>query len=176
MKSLHTFSLCFAPVYVSVLSMGATSADIFSRALTKVEKRATCTTSDTPGDNTPKYIPLHKIVSKLKKTGSVTETAKILGIARQTVYDRLQGNNIDHREFTDYTDDKALSHEILQYRLNKGLTEDKIKKMNGGSTVLAICQLDDKIARIRDGSSEKGGLQVIINLANRTNEIDITPA
>ncbi len=162
-----TFLLLFVFLYVSVLFMEASSADIFDRARNRVEKNI---------EYGPKYIPFKKIISKLKKTGSVTDTAKVLGLSNQAIYQRLEAKGLDHRDFTDYTDDKALSHEILQYQIVKGLDKGKIKKMNGGSSVLAICQLQDKIDKLRGESSEKGGLQVIINLANRSEAIDITPA
>lgn len=147
--------------------MGSTSSDIFNRALDRVDAKI---------DKPRKIIPLNKIISNLKKTGSLSDTARILKTSKQNISQRLERKGIDYKEFLDYGDDKALSHEILQYRINNGMTSDKIQKMNGGSSVLAICQLQDKIDKLRGESAEKGGLQVIINLANRTNEIDITPA
>ncbi len=144
------------------------AADVFNRALSKVEPKVK--------DSAPKYIPLKKIISKLKKTGSVSDTAKLLGVSYNAIYKRLKHHGIDHEDFTDYTDDKALSHEIMQYKIAKGFSEEDIKKMPGGSKVLAICQLQDKISNLRDGASGKNNsLQVIINLANKAEEIDITP-
>lgn len=98
------------------------------------------------------YIPLPKIIKALKKTGVVAEAAKIVGCTRQAIYQRLETNGIDIKAFTDYTDDKALSHEILQHKIIKGLTAFDIEKMPGGSKVLALCQLEDKI-RLQRGES-----------------------
>ena len=148
------------------------NSDIFSRA------KASIRTPPTLGKNfdcTPKYIPLKKIIAKIRKTGSVTDAAKLLGLSKQAVYSRLGTHDIDHRDLTDYSDDKALSHEIIQYRIAKGLTKDDIKKMPGGSKVLAICQLDDKIQAHRNGQADKGGITLVINMANKATEIDVTP-
>lgn len=104
-------------------------------------------------NTTPKYTPLAKIIAKVKKTGSVTDAAKLLNLSREAIYDRLKRADIDIKELIDYTNDKALSHEVLQYRLNKSLSQDDIKKMPGGSRILAICQLDDKIRLARGEST-----------------------
>ncbi len=104
-------------------------------------------------ESKPKYTPLNTILAKIKKTGSIPDAAKILGITPQAVHDRLKRADIDHREFTDYSTDKGFSHEVLQYRLNRSLSKQDIKKMPGGSRILAICQLDDKIRLARGEST-----------------------
>lgn len=122
-------------------------------------------------------IPLHKIIDKLKKTGSVIDTAKIFNVSYQAIYQRLKKNKIDYEKFIDYTDDKALSHEILQYRIASGLSAADIKKMQGGSKVLAICQLDDKIQAHRGRSDTGNSVSIVLNLACQSHEkvIDVTP-
>lgn len=130
-------------------------------------------------DRTPKYIPLDKIVTSLYKTGSVADTAKILGLSRTSIYDRLERHNIDIEEFRDYTSDKALSHEILQYRIAKSIDTGKIQKMSAGSAVLAICQLEDKQAQIRGTGQANTSINIVINaIRNACDDgktIDVTP-
>ena len=135
------------------------------------------TTNDATSDRTPKGIKLSKIISTLKKTGSATDTAKILGCSRQLIYKRLDNQGIEMEQFLDYSDDKALSHEILQYRIASGLTSDDIKKMQGGSKVLAICQLDDKIQAHRGKSDTGNSVSIVLNLACQSHNkvIDVTP-
>ena len=116
-----------------------------------------------PIDRTPKYTPLNKILKSLRKTNSVLDTAKIIGLDRSAIYARLKRNNIDLEEFQDYTDDKALSHEILQYRIAKSISTDKIQKMSAGSAVLAICQLEDKQAQIRGTGQANTSINIVIN-------------
>lgn len=125
---------------------------------------------DNSVDQPKRFIPLAKIVKTLKKTGSVPDTAKILGTSKQNIYQRLERADIDKDDFTDYSEDKGLSHEILQYRIARGLTGDDIKKMPGGSKVLAICQLDDKIQVHRGGSDNKNSISIILNMACQSNE------
>lgn len=131
-------------------------------------------------DSTPKYIPLAKIVKALKKTGSVTDASKICGLSTTAIYARLKRQNIDLEEFQDYTDDKALSHEILQYRLNKSITEADIKAMPSGSRILAICQLEDKQAQIRGTGQANTSINIVINAIRNAcsddTSIDITPS
>ena len=121
-------------------------------------------------DRTPKYIPLKKIIAKLKKTGSITDTAKLLNVSHQAIRQRLKAAKIDKDDFIDYSDDKGLSHEILQYRIARGLSSADIKKMQGGSKVLAICQLDDKIRAHRGEGDTKNSISVILNMACQANE------
>ncbi len=121
-------------------------------------------------DCTPKFIPLTKIIEKLKKTGSVTDTAKLLNVSNAAIYKRLKAANINKEDFVDYTADKALAHEILQYRIARGLSAGDIKKMQGGSKVLAICQLDDKIRAHRGEGETKNSISVILNMACQANE------
>ena len=130
-----------------------------------------------PHPNTPKHIPIPKIIKSLKKTGSVPDTGKLLGISRQAIYTRLSRAGIDFNDFIDYSDDKGLSHEILQYRIASGLTNDDIKKMQGGSKVLAICQLDDKIQAHRGKSDTGNSVSIVLNLACQSHEkiIDVSP-
>ena len=132
-----------------------------------------------PIDRTPKYTPLNKIIKSLRKTGSVIDTAKILNLDRSAIYARLKRNNIDMEEFNDYTDDKALSHEILQYRIAKSIDADKIQKMNAASAVLAICQLEDKQAQIRGTGQANTSINIVINaIRNACDDgktIDVTP-
>jgi len=131
-------------------------------------------------DRTPKYIPLDKIVTSLYKTGSVADTAKILGLSSTSIYDRLARHNIDIEEFRDYTSDKALSHEILQYRIAKSIDSGKIQKMSAGSAVLAICQLEDKQAQIRGTGQANTSINIVINaIRNACDDgktIDAVPA
>ena len=130
-------------------------------------------------DSTPKYTPLDKIIKSLQKTGSVSDTAKILGLSRNAIYERLKTQNISMEEFNDYTSDKALSHEILQYRIAKSLDSGKIQKMSAGSAVLAICQLEDKQAQIRGTGQANTSINIVINaIRNACNDdttIDVTP-
>lgn len=121
-------------------------------------------------DSTPKYIPLTKIIAKLKKTGSVSDTAKILKVSNNAIYKRLKAAGINKEDFVDYTTDKALAHEIMQYRIARGLSAADIKKMQGGSKVLAICQLDDKIRAHRGEGDTKNSISVILNMACQANE------
>lgn len=121
-------------------------------------------------DCTPKFIPLTKIIAKLKKTGSVADTAKLLGVSNAAIYKRLKAAKINKEDFLDYSLDKGLSHEILQYRIARGLSATDIKKMQGGSKVLAICQLDDKIRLHRGEGDTKNSISVILNLACQANE------
>lgn len=112
---------------------------------------------DKPANNPctgPKFIPLTKIINAVKKTGSITDAGKLLGMARTSIYERLNKNNIDIDGLRDFTEDKASSHEILQYRIAKNLSEEDIKKMPGGTKVLALCQLEDKIRLISNKSTE----------------------
>ena len=129
-------------------------------------------------DSTPKYTPLDKIIKSLQKTGSVSDTAKILGLSRNAIYERLKTQNISMEEFNDYTSDKALSHEILQYRIAKSLDSGKIQKMSAGSAILAICQLEDKQAQIRGTGQANTSINIVINaIRNACNDdtaIDIT--
>lgn len=131
-------------------------------------------------DSTPKYTPLDKIIRSLQKTGSVTDTAKILGLSRNSIYERLKTQNISMEEFNDYTSDKALSHEILQYRIAKSLDTGKIQKMSAGSAVLAICQLEDKQAQIRGTGQANTSINIVINaIRNACDDgktIDVTPS
>jgi len=131
-------------------------------------------------DSAPKYIPLDKIIKSLRKTGNVTHTAKILGLSNAAIYERLKRHNIDLDEFNDYTSDKALSHEILQYRIAKSLDTGKIQKMSAGSAILAICQLEDKQAQIRGTGQANTSINIVINaIRNACNDdtaIDITPS
>lgn len=130
-------------------------------------------------DSTPKYTPIDKIIRSLQKTGSVTDTAKILGLSRNSIYERLKTQNISMEEFNDYTSDKALSHEILQYRIAKSLDSGKIQKMSAGSAVLAICQLEDKQAQIRGTGQANTSINIVINaIRNACDDgktIDVTP-
>ena len=130
-------------------------------------------------DRTPKYTPLPKIIKSLKKTGSIADTAKILGLSYNAIYDRLKRHDIDMGEFQDYTDDKALSHEILQFRIAKSINSGKIQKMSAGSAVLAICQLEDKQAQIRGTGQANTSINIVINaIRNACSDdtaIDITP-
>ena len=126
--------------------------------------------SDKSIDYTPKYTPLSKIIAKIKKTGSIPDAAKILGLSKQSVYQRLKNNDIDIQSFLDYSEDKGLSHEIIQHRIASGLTGSDIKKMAGGSKVLAICQLDDKIRVHRGEGETKNSISVILNMACQANE------
>ena len=130
------------------------------------------TTEDLPKkvDCTPKFIPLTKIIAKLKKTGSVSDTAKLLNVSNAAIYKRLKAAKINKEDFVDYTTDKALAHEILQYRIARGLSSADIKKMQGGSKVLAICQLDDKIRAHRGEGETKNSISVILNMACQANE------
>jgi ribosomal protein S26 len=113
-------------------------------------------------DTTPKYTPISKIIKAVKKTGSVTDAAKILDLSRNAIYDRFKRAKLSIDDFTDYSDDKGLSHEILQYRLAKALTDKHIKKMPGGSIILGICQLNDKI-RDERGKNANGNT-VLVNV------------
>lgn len=130
-------------------------------------------------DTTPKYTSLPKILKSLKKTGSVYDTAKIFGLSAEAIYARLKRHNIDLEEFNDYTDDKALSHEILQYRIAKSITTGKIKKMSAGSAILAICQLEDKQAQIRGTGQASSSINIVINAIRMACDdgktIDLTP-
>ncbi|MCK5601338.1 hypothetical protein KAR91_05710 [Candidatus Pacearchaeota archaeon] len=130
-------------------------------------------------DTTPKYTPLNKILKSLRKTGSVTDTAKILGLNNSAIYARLKRHGIDMEEFNDYTEDKALSHEILQYRIAKSIDTGKIQKMSAGSAVLAICQLEDKQAQIRGTGQANTSINIVINaIRNACDDgktIDVTP-
>ena len=121
-------------------------------------------------DRTPKGITLPQIIKNLKKTGSVSDTAKILSTTKQNINQRLKRAKIDIGEFLDYAEDKGLSHEILQYRIARGLTSADIKKMAGGSKVLAIAQLDDKIRAHRGEGETKNSISVILNMACQANE------
>ncbi len=131
-------------------------------------------------DTTPKYTSLPKILKSLKKTGSVYDTAKIFGISAEAIYARLKRHNIDLEEFQDYTDDKALSHEILQYRIAKSIDTGKIQKMSAGSAVLAICQLEDKQAQIRGTGQANTSINIVINAIRNAcsddTSIDVTPS
>lgn len=131
-------------------------------------------------DTSPKYIPLTKIIKALKKTGSVTDAAKICGLSNAAIYARLKRHNIDLEEFQDYTDDKALSHEILQYRLSKSITEADIKAMPPGSRILGICQLEDKQAQIRGTGQANTSINIVINAIRNAcsddNTLDATPS
>ena len=131
-------------------------------------------------DTTPKYIPLNKMLKSLRKTGSVTDTAKILGLNNSAIYARLKRHDINLEEFQDYTDDKALSHEILQYRIAKSISTGDIKKMPVGSAILAICQLEDKQAQIRGTGQANTSINIVINaIRNACNDdktIDVTPS
>jgi hypothetical protein len=113
-------------------------------------------------DRTPKYTPISKIIKAVKKTGSVSDAAKILGLSRTTIYERFKRQEIDIEEFTDYSEDKGLSHEIMQYRIAKSLSTGDIKKMPAGSKVLAICQLNDKIRDERGKNTNDN--RVLVNV------------
>ncbi len=134
------------------------------------------TTEETPQeiaptiDRAPKGITLTQIIKNLKKTGSVSDTAKILSTTKQNINQRLKRAKINIDDFLDYSDDKGLSHEIIQYRIAKGLTSGDIKKMAGGSKVLAIAQLDDKIRAHRGEGETKNSISVILNMACHANE------
>ena len=148
-------------------------------AKTKKKELAEQTSTKPTIDTTPKYIPLDKIVKSLQKTGSVSDTAKILGLNRTSIYQRLERHNISMEEFNDYTSDKALSHEILQYRIAKSINTGKIQKMSAGSAVLAICQLEDKQAQIRGTGQANTSINIVINaIRNACDDgktIDVTP-
>lgn len=132
-------------------------------AKTKKTEIAEQSTPTPTHDSTPKYTPIDKIIRSLQKTGSVTDTAKILGLSRNSIYERLKTQNISMEEFNDYTSDKALSHEILQYRIAKSLDTGKIQKMSAGSAILAICQLEDKQAQIRGIGQANTSINIVIN-------------
>lgn len=117
-----------------------------------------------------KVTPLSRLVELRAKGLTYKEIGAITGDSEAAITKRFSRHDIDSQELMDYSDVKALAHESLQFRLHKSMSEAKIKKMAGGSTVLAICQLEDKIRLIRNQSTANLGIDARMSAIDQSAE------
>lgn len=93
---------------------------------------------------THKKIPLDYIIDLRSKGLSYSQIAKVVGCTKNNISLRLQGIEAEESEVSEFKNHRADLFAKLQMQFMNSLTSADIKKMPGGSRVLAIAQLYDK--------------------------------
>jgi hypothetical protein len=111
-------------------------------------------------------IPLPRILELHAAGLNNQEIAQVLGCTRENVRQRLAAVRADFKGLRTFKDRRADLLAMFQQKLLYSLTEADIKKMPGGSRILAMCQLYDK-ERI-----ERGKPGAIVEFQDIQAEID----
>jgi hypothetical protein len=94
-------------------------------------------------------VPITRLI-ELRQAGlSLQDIGSIVGLSKQAVGQRLQAAEVEFEGLKVYQDKQPEILEALTQRLVYSLTDDVIKKIPGGTRILNICQLVDKVRLLR---------------------------
>ena len=97
-----------------------------------------------PGWCAPKGIDKEKIAALREKGLSITDIARIVGCAKQTVFYHLHNMDVEQEQIEEYKTNRADYLAGMQLRLLASITPEDVRKMQPGSRILGACQLFDK--------------------------------
>lgn len=91
-----------------------------------------------------KPVPITRLI-QLREAGlTCQEIGETVGRSKQTVSARLQAVKTEFKGLAVYKEKRADILALMQQKMLYSLTDKDIKRMPGGSRVLAMCQLYDK--------------------------------
>jgi len=94
-------------------------------------------------------VPITRLV-ELRQAGlTCQDIGDLVGLSKQTVSQRLRAVNAEFEGLKVYQDRQPEILEALSQRLVYSMTDKVINRMPGGSRILGICQLVDKVRLLR---------------------------
>ena len=107
--------------------------------------------------NTPKYIPIDKLISLSEQGLSGPQIAKQVGCDPSNVYQRFQSVGYTHNRLKDISSTKTIMLSLLQSKFIQSIDDEEIKKAPVQTKIWSIGVLQDKIDNLERKSQ---GLQV----------------
>ena len=95
--------------------------------------------------NTPKYIPIDKLISLSEQGLSGPQIAKQVGCDPSNVYQRFQSVGYTYNRLRDISSTKTIMLSLLQAKFLQSINDDEIKKAPVQTKIWSIGVLQDKI-------------------------------